>query len=100
MSIKIGGYTFQGPYSYVNTLKNKSGVYAIICDKGNKPIDVGESAEVNDRVENHERKQCWKRNCTGSLKYAVKYTPGVKKPGRMKIEQDIRSKVKLPCGKS
>ena len=35
----------------------------------------------------------------GTITYAVHYTPGLHQAGRMKIEQDIRSQYKIPCGK-
>ena len=48
MSLNIGNYTFNGPYSSANELENLSGVYAIICQKNDKDyiVDVGESATV------------------------------------------------------
>jgi len=36
-------------------------------------IDVGESSEVKTRVETHDRKECWERNCKGIIKYAAYY---------------------------
>ena len=101
MSIKISGYTFQGPYSYVNTLENKSGVYAIICVKSDDEwtlLDVGEAAKVKERVETHDRKKCWEEKCKYTIKYAVHYTPGSQQTGRMEIEQAIRKAKYVPCG--
>ena len=48
MSLNIGNYTFNRPYSSTNELENLSGVYAIICQKNDKDyiVDVGESATV------------------------------------------------------
>lgn len=101
MSINIGGYSFSGPYSSTESLEDRSGVYAILdtCSGKNYLLDVGESVEVQSRVENHDRKSCWDRNKKGTITYAVHYTPGLHQAGRMKIEQDIRSQYKIPCGK-
>jgi len=102
MSIKIGNYTFDGPYTTPDKLEDRSGIYAILCQKdGNnyRLIDVGESANVKTRVETHDRKDCWKRNCNGTLTFAVYYTPGLQQPGRMAIEQEIRKQYDPPCGK-
>lgn len=83
-----------------NDLLDKSGVYVILCFLGDKyfVIDVGESATVKTRVENHERENCWTKNCTGTLMAAVFYTPQTQQQGRMEIEQKIRQKYNPPCG--
>lgn len=97
----IGEYTFDGVYNSTENLQDKSGVYAIICQKGDKYyiIDVGESANVKTRVQNHDRKDCWKKNCQEIIVYAVLYTPNLQQLGRMEIEQKIRKKFDPFCGK-
>lgn len=102
MSITIGGYSFNGPYSSTGSLEDRSGVYAILDKRSDSYylLDVGESAMVKSRVEGHDRKNCWQRNSKGTITCAVKYTPGLQQVGRMQIEQDIRSKINnIPCGK-
>jgi hypothetical protein len=100
MSIILLEYTFDGPTS-TDRLENRSGVYVIICPKKDKKyslIDVGESATVKSRVENHDRKDCWEKNCQGTLAVAVYYTPNLQQPGRIAIEQKIRSQYQFSCG--
>jgi len=102
MSIKIGRYSFEGPYTSTANLEDRSGVYAILCKKeGNNYVlvDVGESATVKSRVESHDRKDCWKRNCKSTLTVAVCYTPNLQQPGRMAMEQEIRKQFDMACGK-
>lgn len=101
MSIKIGNYTFEGPYSSTNSLEDRSGIYAILCKSANKNtvVDVGESATVKSRVETHDRSSCWSRKCTGKLCVAVLYTPNKQQSGRMQIEQELRDIYDPPCGK-
>ena len=45
-------------------LRNESGVYAILGRRTIHhlwtPVDIGESEDVKKRVENHDRKNCWK----------------------------------------
>lgn len=36
-------------------------------------VDVGESSQIRTRVENHDRKECWKQHYLGVLKYTVSY---------------------------
>jgi len=93
-------YTFEGPYSSTNSLMDNSGVYLIICNDGKSyhPVDVGESAKVKTRVETHDRKECWSKNCNHTLKVAIYYTPNKQQAGRREIEQDIRCKYDFPCG--
>lgn len=100
MSVKIGKYTFEGPYSTADSLEDRSGVYAIIDDKsdGLTLIDVGESSALKTRVENHDRSDCWRRNGIGNLKVAVLYTPNQHQSGRMLIEQEIRNQYSPVCG--
>lgn len=100
MSIIIAGYSFEGPYQSMGHLKDKSGVYAILSPSSNNNydiLDVGESAKVKERVDNHDRENCWKRNANSrSVRYAAYYTGA---SARMKIENVIRNRYNMPCGK-
>ena len=100
MRITVGNYTFEGPYTDTSNLQDRSGVYAIHCYRDNAYylIDVGESAQVKSRVDNHDRKDCWQRNCTGTLTVSVYYTPNLQSSGRTSIEQEIRRTYNPPCG--
>lgn len=92
--MKINDYKFEEVFSE-DELFSKSGIYVIIC-KG-KPIDVGESHDVKERIKNHGREDCWIRHCKNYRKF-VHYTPHKQKHGRMIIEQQIRDNYDLPCG--
>lgn len=100
MSIEIGEYKFEGPYTSTESLRDSPGVYLVLCYGGEKhhPIDVGESKTVKSRVEDHDRKPCWRRNCNSTLVVAVLYTPHLDEAGRRKIEQEIRNLYDFPCG--
>lgn len=100
MSITIGKYQFDGPFSSTAFLEDRSGVYAIINrrNSGNHLVDVGESATVRSRVETHERQNCWQRHCQGKPGVAVYYTPHLQQAGRREIEQEIRHQYSVPCG--
>ena len=100
MSIGVGRYVFDGPYTLTDRLEDRSGVYAIHCFRNDRYhlIDVGESATVKSRVENHERKECWKRNCAGTLTISVYYTPNLQQEGRLGVEREIRDQFNPPCG--
>ena len=100
MSITIGKYNFEGPYTNTANLKDQGGVYTILCQNNGKynTVDVGESATVKSRVDNHDRKSGWKTNCFISLAVAVLYTPSVSAEGRRQIEREIRNQYNFPCG--
>jgi hypothetical protein len=100
MAITIGNYSFDGPYTSIDSLEDRSGVYAILCYVASKYylIDIGESATVKTRVENHDRADCWERNCKGQFTFSVLYTPNKQQAGRKEIEQELRQQYKLSCG--
>lgn len=100
MSIIVGRYTFEGPYTDTSSLADRSGVYAIHCyrDGGYYLVDAGESANVKSRVDIHDRKQCWAMNCSGTLTVSVLYTPNAGQAQRRLIEQELRVKYGPPCG--
>ena len=99
MGINIGKYNFQGPFSSTSSLKNQSGVYAILGRNSQSErwtvVDIGESGTVRDRVENHDREPCWKRQGYRQLAVAAYYCPEAQ---RMKIEQELRNQYDPPCG--
>ena len=99
MSIKIGNYNFDGPFTNTSNLKNQSGVYAILGRSASsqswKVVDIGESATVKDRVESHDRSDCWKRKGHSTLAVAAYYC---NESQRMRIEGELRNQFNPPCG--
>jgi hypothetical protein len=99
MAIKLGKYSFTGPIASIDKLKDRSGVYAIVCKVESEYflIDVGESSKVRTRIENHDKKDCWTENCNGQLKIYVHYTTFLKQQGRILIEQELRELFHPDC---
>ena len=100
MTFERWGCTFDGAYASPDQLGNRGGVYVVWCKRnGYWPVvDVGESDEVRDRLKNHERADCWGRECErGTLYYAATYEDSEER--RLAIEHRIRAAVKPPCGK-
>ncbi len=97
MTMTISKYKFEGPFTSTEKLKDESGVYIIHCmkDDNYKRIDVGESEEVKTRVENHDRKDCWEKECKETITYSAYYCD---EKTRENIEQELRSEFELPCG--
>lgn len=98
MTVTIADYKFSGPYKSSSMLTSEPGVYVVLCRKNTKlyVIDVGESDNIQDRVRNHDRKDCWEKNCKGTLEYAGLKETNEKK--RRTIEKTIRDKYNPPCG--
>ena len=97
------GHRFDGPYPTSASLENRSGVYVVWCEDGGEwaVLDVGESEEVRDRLLNHDRTDCWRRNSSkgGTIYYSATYTPGEEQAARIMIERLIRgATVPIPCG--
>ena len=68
-----------------------TGVYMVWCKTGDQwsVMDVGESANVQERVLNHDRAPQWKRHCSGVLYFAAHYTPNAQQPGRRDIDHRV-----------
>lgn len=102
MSIKVGRYHAEGPFTTTGPLLERAGVYAIltkgIAGSSWSVVDIGESHNVKTRIANHDRSTCWNRHNRGTLACAVIYTPGQQQLGRIKIEQELRAQYSPSCG--
>ena len=99
-SVTIEGYNFDGPFFNVQSLENRTGIYVILDDRpsGLTILDVGESTEIRNRIENHDRSFCWRRCATHRICVAVLYTTGWTTEHRLNLERRIRSKYRPTCG--
>lgn len=101
MSFERWDYEFDGAYNSPSSLQAKAGVYVVWNKKGDSwtVLDVGETSDVQERLTNHERTNCWSRNCSGTIYYSATYTPHLQQTGRIAIEQRLRTLEDPPCGK-
>jgi len=99
MAIKLGKYSFTGPVASIDKIKDRSGVFAIVCKVDSEffLIDVGESSKLRTRIENHDKKDCWTKNCYGKLTIYVHYTTFLNQKGRILIEQALRELFHPDC---
>ena len=63
--MNIVGYKFKGPYSHTAGFKQTFGCVYVILNSNNNVVDVGQTSDVNERMQNHERKGCWSLNGAG-----------------------------------
>lgn len=91
MAIKLGKYSFTGPFTSIKKLRDRPGVYAIVCkvDREYFLLDVGEGSKLRTKVESHDKKACWTKNCNGQLMIYVRYTKFLKQHGRKLVEQEL-----------
>jgi len=95
--IKIGNYNFDGPYLLSNfETIDKAAIYAILCKNEisgkYRLIYIGQSGEIETRLDSHNQKNCWKNNCNLSNLYiAIFYTPSSEysKNEREEIEREL-----------
>jgi hypothetical protein len=92
MAIRLGKHSFTGPFESAEKIKDRSGVYAIVCKVDNEYFlfDVGESLKLRTKIENHYKNECWTKNSNGQLTFYAHYTPFLSQRSRMRIEQEIR----------
>lgn len=102
MAVPFCNYLFEGPFtSTEDIIPGKQGVYVILCRTSEVNfgiIDFGESGNVRERIESHERKNCWFNNCNGEIIYAVYYPTHEPEFNRLAIESEIRTKYTPLCG--
>jgi len=99
MPIKLGKYSFTGPIASIDKIKDRSGVFAIVCkvDTEYFLIDVVESSKLRTKMGDHGNKDCWIKSCNGKLLIFVHYTTFLKHESRILIEQEIRDLYHPPC---
>jgi hypothetical protein len=67
-NVTIGGRTFACVRLSEADFTDVAAVYVILCvgQDGNWTVlDVGQSGQVGSRIDDHDRKACWTRNCAG-----------------------------------
>ncbi|MFG1499161.1 GIY-YIG nuclease family protein [Halobacteriovorax sp. XZX-3] len=81
-------------------LPDVAGVYTIICTKDNKHYvkDVGMSSNINERISDHDRRDCWDKNCSGVLRICYRDMTGYTDEQIRGFESQIRDKYNPPCG--
>ena len=99
MSITLGNNSFTGPFGSIENLKDKPGVFAVICKEGTEYflIDVGESYRVRTSIQKNLNNACWTNNCNGGLIFYVHYSSFLKQEGRRLIENELRELFHPSC---
>lgn len=105
VDLNIQGYPFKCVRLAQADFSDIAAVYVVLCvtdSAGNyRVLDVGESGQVGSRIDDHDRKECWKRNCeSGSIWVCVLRLPtsSYSKEERRAIESGLRQSLGPTCG--
>ena len=98
MSFTQWDHEFDGAHSDPFLLREAAGVYVVWCEAEGiwRILDVGQSENVVNRTRNHDRADCWSRNCSGKIYYAATYISDPLE--RHDLEYRIRSLERVACG--
>jgi hypothetical protein len=103
-NVTIGERTFVCVRLSEADFTDVAAVYVILCvAQGGSwsVLDVGQSGQVGSRIDDHDRKDCWMRNCaTNNVWVCVYRMPSSKytRQDREKFEAALRNQYRPPCG--
>ena len=86
-------------------LRDVAAVYVILCvAQGGSWIvlDVGQTGELGSRIDDHDRRQCWSRNCaSGNIWVCVYPMPSDRysRQERLNLEAEVRRQYNPLCGR-
>jgi len=99
--LTIGGYSFQCINLSTAEFTDISAVYVILCvasGGSSTVLDVGQTGELGSRIDSHDRRTCWERNCTSkNIWVCVRSMPNL--DDRLRVERQIRDQYSPLCGK-
>lgn len=95
MSITMGNYEFEGPYS-IETVENRAGVYVILSAQGAEVdmLELGQARELRTALQTNRHYPQWQSQ-TPAAEIFIHYTPAVLEPRRKAIEREIRMELEL-----
>ena len=100
--VEIGGYQFLCVRLSQADFSDISVVYVILCVQPNGDwivLDVGESGEVGTRIGEHDREECWRRNCRSDNIWVCVYPMrGRSREERLAVEAELRQRYRPHCG--
>jgi hypothetical protein len=105
-NLTIGNYPFVCVPLSDADFSDVAAVYVIICvgDNGSwRVLDVGQTGELGNRIDSHERRACWEKNCQGQNIWVCVYqmlSNEYTETDRLDVEKQIRNAYgSIPCGK-
>jgi hypothetical protein len=105
VTIGIGGYPFVCIPLAQADFSDVAAIYVILCvdqDDTWTVLDVGQSGQVGNRIDDHDRKGCWERNCPNRNIWVCVYcmpSSQYTKQQREQLESALRTQLSPKCGK-
>jgi hypothetical protein len=103
--ITIGNLEFTCVRLSEADFKEVAAIYVIICVDSNgkwKVLDVGQTGSLGERIDGHDRKDCWIKNCPDQNIWVCVYplpTARYSQKERVDMEKRLRDQYNPPCGK-
>jgi hypothetical protein len=97
MGIKIGRYSFKGPFSSLDEINEQEGIYAILSHLHKNLyllVEIGESDKVKTELEKNINRMKEEKNSDKQILFTVNYTSNLKQPGRAMIVREILEEYK------
>jgi hypothetical protein len=99
MESEIGNSVFKSFYAIneIGRIEDCPGLYSVLCyqNGGHQVIDVGESGNLREELENKRRRQYWDQDGSGKLAISVYYTFDMQQSDRKRIQEEVRSRCNL-----
>jgi hypothetical protein len=83
---------FEGPCENAMNVPETAGIFLVLCYQDSinfSYLDVGAVKNPRKVLEKHTRKERWRKNCTGIIKYAFQQIPDFKSEKREDYIEDI-----------
>lgn len=103
--VKIFNLSFQCVRLSQADFSDVAAIYVILCvgvEGKTTVIDVGESGQLGSRINDHDRSDCWDKNCSNKNIWVCVYkTPSSEYTAQQRrdLEKNIRDFYKPICGK-
>jgi hypothetical protein len=101
MSIGVGDYSFEGPFKFLNIVRDVPGLFAVHYYRDGKYflLDIGEEEKLRSALEQHARRNEWDRFARGVLTFAVLYTGEHSTEERRAVVAELREQYRPVCGR-
>lgn len=93
----IKGVQFSGPHNPRLSFSRDFAAVYLVTDTIGRPIDIGQTESINQRLPSHDRKSCWFNTAyNGDPKLYVCLENSEQK--RLEVEWRIRNSYMFTCG--
>ncbi len=105
VAVTISGRAFSCVRLAEADFRDVAAIYVILCVKPDSSwtvLDVGQTGELGTRIDSHDRRECWARNCeTKNIWVCVYPMPSTRysPQDRRALEAEVRRQYNpVPCG--